>query len=315
MSEIPFVNALGDEIERSAAERIASRRRRIRRRITLGALGFAIAATGVAAASGVLWNSPVQLATTSVSCYSRANLENADITVLTPGDETPIAACRRVLGDGPLVACADAQVLVLPGGPDTCTRLGLAPVPAGYAPAREQFNRLADRIMALERTQDCWRPEELAARVQDLLDRSTAWRGWKTEVNRNFVEGPCGTVSYAGGDGSRSLEGTFEPTKRIVSVTLTTSRSTFALLIAPDSPGNRLLDASGERCYTVAQLEDLARARLAAAQRPITFEIVARKPGVEITDARQARLDEGCAVITQTRPTKDDRGIAVEIWK
>jgi hypothetical protein len=313
MSEIPFVKALGDEIERSAAERIASRRRRIRRRITLGALGFAVAATGVAAASGVLWNSPTQLATTSVSCYDTTDLQHG-ATVINAGDQAPIEACRRVLGDGPLVACADAQVVVLPGGPGTCRRLGLAEVPAGYAPARAQFNELARQIMALERTQDCWDPAALAARVQDLLDRSSAWRGWKTEVNRNFDGGPCGSVSYMGGDGSRSIEGTLDTTRRVIAVTLSSSRSTYALLIAPDSLGNRLLDASGERCYTVPELEDLARERLAPARRPISFELVEPKPGVEITDSRQARLDEGCAVVTQTRPVDDDRAIVVEVW-
>jgi hypothetical protein len=314
MSEIPFVKALGDEIERSAAERIATRGRRIRRRITFGAIGFAIAATGVAAASGVLWSSPEQLASTSVGCYEKADPEHSGVSVVNPGEQTPVQACRRFLGDGPLVACADAQVVVLPGGPGTCKRLGLAPVPAGYEPAREQFNRLAGQIMALERARDCWPPEELAARVQDLLDRSPAWHGWKAEVNRNFVEGPCGTVSYANGDGSRSVEGAVFAPKHTVEVTLATSRSTYALLIAADSPGNRLLDASGERCYTVPELEVLARDRLAAAHRPISLETVAPKPGVEITDARQARLDEGCAVITQVRPTKDDRAIVVEVW-
>jgi hypothetical protein len=313
VSEIPFVNALGDAIERTAAERVATRRRRIRRRLTVGVLGFAVAASGVAAASGVLWNSPAQLASSSISCYSRADLEHSDVSVLTPGDETPIAACRRVLGAGPLVACADAQVIVLPGRAGTCERLGLADVPAGYAPARAQFNRLARQIMALEDTRDCWAPDALTARVQDVLDRSPAWRGWKAQISRNFVEGPCGAVTYYGGDGSRSLEGTMDVSKRVLLVSLVVSHSTYRLLIAPDSAGNRLLDASGERCYTVAGLQDLARERLAAARRPISFETVALKPGVELTDARQARLDAGCAVIAQTRPTKDDRGIVVEI--
>jgi hypothetical protein len=63
MSEIPFVDALGAELERKAAARIAGRRGRIRRRIVIGGLSFAIAATGVAAASGV-FGTPEELATT-----------------------------------------------------------------------------------------------------------------------------------------------------------------------------------------------------------------------------------------------------------
>lgn len=76
MSEIPFVNRLGDEIERA----IAARRGRIRRRIVIGSLGFAIAATGVAAASGV-FSSPEQLASTGVACADRASLDSG-FTVL-----------------------------------------------------------------------------------------------------------------------------------------------------------------------------------------------------------------------------------------
>ena len=49
MSEIPFVNALGDAIEHA----VSRRRSRLRRRIAFGAVAFAVAASGVAAASGV----------------------------------------------------------------------------------------------------------------------------------------------------------------------------------------------------------------------------------------------------------------------
>ena len=97
MSEIPFVNALGDAIERSAATSIAGRRRRIRRRLTGGVLAFAVAATGVAAASGVFESgTPEQLATTSIGCYSRADLKNVDVSVIgvdTPDPSRPAAAC------------------------------------------------------------------------------------------------------------------------------------------------------------------------------------------------------------------------------
>ena len=82
MSEIPFVKALGDEIERAAgspaaaaASAAASRSARSR---------FAIAATGVAAASGVFSSgTPEQLATTGIGCYDSADLEHSDVSVLS----------------------------------------------------------------------------------------------------------------------------------------------------------------------------------------------------------------------------------------
>ena len=111
MSEIPFVKALGDEIERAAKRR----RGRVRRRIAFGAVAFAIAATGVAAASGVFTSAPPdQLATTGISCYTKADLEHSDVSVLSTSTAPPIAACRRELHtDGPLVACAGPAVMVL----------------------------------------------------------------------------------------------------------------------------------------------------------------------------------------------------------
>jgi len=57
MSEIKFLKALGDEVERAAAARIAGRRGRIRRRLAIGGLGFAIAVGGAAAAPAIFQRS------------------------------------------------------------------------------------------------------------------------------------------------------------------------------------------------------------------------------------------------------------------
>ena len=69
MNEIPFVNALGDAIEHSAATRIAGRRGRIRRRI-----GSARRArdrrSGVAAASGVFTAGSPGARHVDIGCYS-----------------------------------------------------------------------------------------------------------------------------------------------------------------------------------------------------------------------------------------------------
>ena len=113
---IPFVQALGDELERA----IAARRRRVRRRIAFGAVSFAVLASGVAAASGVFSASPDQLATSGIGCYSKADLEHADVTVLSVNASDPVEACRSSAGlRGPAVACAGPAVIVLPGRPGT----------------------------------------------------------------------------------------------------------------------------------------------------------------------------------------------------
>ena len=163
MSEIPFVKALGDEIERAAKRR----RGRVRRRIAFGAVAFAIAATGVAAASGVFTSAPPdQLATTGISCYTgrpRAlrrvrSLHQHGVADrgLPPGDAHRGTArrLRRSRRDG------------LPGPAGTCEKLGLQPLPAEYAAARKRVGRLARRLEAIEASDDCWDPRGSPRRVQ-----------------------------------------------------------------------------------------------------------------------------------------------------
>jgi len=77
--------------------------------------------------------------------------------------------------------------------------------------------------MAIERSADCWDADELAARVQTLLDAAPGWRGWRTKVLDD--EGPCGTVSGITGTGTRSITGTFDPQHKLVLVSHSPPRS------------------------------------------------------------------------------------------
>jgi hypothetical protein len=302
MSEIPFVNALGDAIEHA----VSRRRSRARRRIALGAIAFAVAASGVAAAAGVFESAPPeQLATTGIACYSQADLEHSDVAVLSTGEASPVDTCRRVLHtDGPLVACAGPAVMVLPGPPGTCARLGLRPLPLAYTSARERVTRLAHRLAAIETSADCWDPEALAARVRTLLGRSGGWRGWTVRVQRDMAEGPCGTVSRPGGDGSWSVDGALDTQDRVVLVTLLAARSTLDRVAAAGD----LAGASADRCLDVAGAEALARRRLGDG---VAFRV--RHFEGESVEPLQSRRDEGCAVIGGYGPRSDGYGIEVEI--
>jgi hypothetical protein len=307
MSEIPFVNRLGDAIEQAAARR----RRPIRRRLTIGAIGIAIAASGVAAASGV-FSSAEQLAAGPVGCYDRPSF-NANTSVLSTGEESPIDTCRRVLHtDGPLVACmADHHVAVFPGGADVCDRLGLAPLPAGYGPARAKVNAFARDVQALETSADCIPPRELARRVQALLDRTPGWDGWGTWLRLDVEDGPCGSVSGMGGDGSRSIEGSLDADGHRVMVFGGAARSTTDLLYGRDSLAAQIEDASGERCYTTAGLEALARQRLSGTGRAVSFRT--GEISGEPIGPRAQRMREGCAIVYGVGPAADGYGIVVEI--
>ena len=310
MSEIKFVNALGDEVEKAAAARIAGRRDRIRRRIVIGGLGFAIAATGVAGASGV-FSTPEQLAGNAVGCYERADFEDSDVSVLSTGQDTPIEACRRELGiKGPLVACAGEAVLVFPGGPGTCERLGFEPLPPEYTGARARVLALQRELAALESAADCVPLREFAAQAQRVLDR-LRWTGWRVDVREDLGEGPCGSALGYGGDGSRAIEGSLTEQHRLI-VTPGPRRSTLDLL---DRHSVRLMDATGERCYDLEGIEQLVRDRLPVSGRTLSFTTSSRPSGTGLVGERGERLDEGCAVIVGLMPTPDDRGIVVEIWE
>jgi hypothetical protein len=303
VSEIPFVNALGDEIERAAARR----RGRIRRRLAIGTIGIAIAATGVAAASGV-FSSPEQLAGTSVACYDHASL-NGNVAVLSTGERTPIETCRHVLNTyAPLIACAGETVAVFPGGKGTCEKLGLRALPAQYATARARVNAFARDIEALEQSADCIPPRELAGRVQALLDRS-GWTGWHTWLRLDIEDGPCGTVSSQGGDGRRTIEGSLDTDGHRVMVVGEAARSTMDLLYSgAGGLAPRLEDASGERCYTPSGLEAMARERTDRHLRFTTGTATG-----ELMGRRGQRLREGCAVIIDVVPARDGYGIVVTI--
>jgi len=307
MSEIPFVNALGDAIEHA----VSRRRSRLRRRIAFGAVAFAVAASGVAAASGVFESAPPdQLATTSIGCYTRADLKHSDVAVIGVDAPDPVAACRSILKvTGPMVACAGPQVMVLPGGPGTCEKLGLRPLPPEFGAARAKVLRLDRKITAIELTNDCWRPAALAARVQKLLDGMPAWHGYRTRVLTSMREGPCGSVTHPDGMGDRSIDGMIDTQKREVIVTMGASRSTNDLLDSPATTA--LVQASTARCYDDAGAEALARERLESPQHPVTveFEHFAGKS----VEPLQSRIDDGCSVIAGFGTVGDANGIRVVI--
>jgi hypothetical protein len=217
MSEIRYVERLGDAIEVAAARRLAARRHRIRR-LAAAFAGVALVGTGVATATSLLGGSE-RLAAGAVACYETQSLDGGAV-VIAPDARSPVAACAAEAGaSGPHVACAQGDaVAVVPGrGRSACTRLGLTALPAGYASARERMVALSHDVRALESSADCVAPEELARQVQALLDRS-GWAGWRTWMRLDVEDGPCGYVAGLDGDGSRSIEPSLDVEGRRVMV-------------------------------------------------------------------------------------------------
>ena len=98
----------------------------------------------------------------------------------------------------------------------------------------------------------------------------------------------------------------------MIVITQTAARSTLELL-TPDRRRPTLTDASVDRCYDRAGVEALARDRLAASGRTVTFT-VAHLDGGTVASAARTRIDEGCAVIVGFGPADDGYGIEVAIW-
>ena len=170
---------------------------------------------------------------------------------------------------------------------------------------------LERELTAVEKSADCVPLDEFADRAQRVLDR-LGWTGWSVQVRDDLGSGPCGSALGYNGDGSSSIEGSLLADEHKLIVTPGPRRSTLDLL---DRQGVRLMDASGERCYSVDGIERLVRDRLPAGGRTLSFTTSTRPAGTGIVGARGDRLDEGCAIIVGFMPAPDDRGIVVEIWE
>lgn len=280
MSEIPFVQRLGDALEEAIAPPERARRRRRRRFGGLAVAVFLLGAGGVTIAE--ILDDPEKLATGSVACYSEPRLEPDEISVQSVGGRSPTAACAEILRtDGPLVACVHHDFVAVFPGRDTCERLGLRPLPEGYEDAREKVARLRREVARLTGAADCVPPRTLTRQVQRVLDRS-GWEGWHAAVG--FGEGPCGTVSGLDED------------RRRVDIARGAPRSLERHVLARDES---LIAASGRRCFTVASLKRRVRRELAPVDRPVAFRLeVGPLPEYQDLDptARNRRFEQGCAV-------------------
>jgi hypothetical protein len=321
MSEIPFVNQLGDAIETAIAAPQPARRGLFGRRRRLGVLALAVllaGATGVTVAKMVI--SSDELAAGTVACYERANLSGG-VTVLGTVTGDPATECASAWSSSPappLVACAkEAIVAVIPGhGPNACARAGLEPLPANFARSRAKVARLERDVAALEAAADCIPAATLAQRGDALLARS-GWVGWRAVV-AGEEDGPCGHILTPGGDGRLSLSGVMDADRHEMRVYHGLPRSLDRLLYSEHSLSVRVMDASGERCYTVAELEDLVRRELAVTKRPVGFQLGRKPAETGVMDPRGDRYAEGCAIVVDTRPVYPDGGgigLEVEIWR
>jgi hypothetical protein len=89
------------------------------------------------------------------------------------------------------------------------------------------------------------------------------------------------------------------------------------MLYDTGSPGSRLFDESGERCFTMAGLEAHVREALAPAGVPIRFKRGSMPPDTGVERPRGTRYAEGCAIFIGAAPVFPDgrTEILAELWQ
>ncbi|HEV2815426.1 MAG TPA: hypothetical protein VGW10_19370 [Solirubrobacteraceae bacterium] len=312
MSEIPFVDRLGDAIEGAISAPQRVKRRRRRRFGGLAVAVFLLGAGGVTIAE--ILDAPEKLATGQVACYSEPKLEPTVISVQSADGRSPTALCEDVLQmhGTALVACVHHDFVAVFPGRDTCARLGLRPLPGGYDAATAKVARLSRALLAVERSADCIAPRTLVRRAQTVLD-ARGWMGWKA-VRGGGDGGPCGWIHQLGGGGEPYLDG-LRPRERELVVTSGPPHSLADLLYGEGSRGNRMVDATGRRCLTVAGVR--AAARAAFPRHPVSVRVSGPlAEGTSIEAPRGTRYYEGCAIAAGVGPDYDAGariGIEVEV--
>jgi hypothetical protein len=341
MSQIPFVNHLGDAIEaaisRDAARssltgaprlgvsrgrwlsRIAVVRRHQRASILLAAL--VIAGGTVALAQSL--QSSTALVTGGIVCYGGTGTGAVQMYAnVEASGRSPVAACADVFRtDGPaalarpgvkLRACADPHgyvaVFVSNRAADQCQAEQMSPLPArSYAAVQVSVDRVVRALTLLGASRRCIAPTVLVGDVGRVLDRF-GWRDWHAQLQKQGGEaGECGTF-LATGTSFSDPTASLDSSRRVVWI----SAGPLPSLLALSGPLDwELLRASGERCYTPASARALVRNALAPSRVDVKFSLTQEPKGGGWAYAQQA-YDRGCTIVVSIAPAPYGR--IVDAW-
>ena len=305
MSEIPFVNQLGDALDAAIAKPAPARRglRRLGRRRYLAVALAALAVTGGSAAVAELFTDPVEIGFGAVGCFEEPST-GGNVAVISDPTRSPVKTCAAAMSiqgfaESELIAChweGHGIVVVPHEGGRSCAAHDLAPVPPGYTAARRRAVRLETDVKAYERDAGCLPPAEFAQGLTRKL-RASGWTSWAAVVRGG--EGPCGRVSMATGS---ELLGSIGPSvdarARTIAVAASPPLELQELVFGEGAPGLEPYETSGARCFTAAALERQVREIFEPAGVPIRFTVHPLEPGVGIADetGRAERYAQGCTV-------------------
>jgi hypothetical protein len=320
MSQIPYVNSLGDALDAAIARqpaRAPRMRRGLGRRRWLAVALAALAVGGGGAAVAALFTDPVEVGFGQVGCYERTE-PSGNVAIIGDPNRSPAELCASSLPSlgfaaGDLIACewhGHGIVVVVRGDRGGCAARNLAPLPSSYAAARRRAARLQAVAVSFERRVGCLPPREFARRLTAEL-QAGAWAGWRAVAGGGA--GPCGRVSAPSG---AALLGGIAPavdaTRRTIAVKGRAPLDVELVIAGPGSPGLRLFESTGERCFTLPALEEHVRAALAPAGVPIRFRYGSLPPDTGIEPPRGDRYDEGCAIFVGAGPVFDGGRTSIE---
>jgi hypothetical protein len=327
MSEIPFVHALGDTLERAITQDLARPTPARRLRLPRGRGRLLIALAVLALAGGAVaatLQSSTRLAAGAVNCSYGTSDTSPGVEGVPLSGLSPVAACRQEYRrSGPaalarpgvtFVACQQAgfyvDVMVADGRPGQCGRLGLSPLPATYAAAVSRVNALEQALAALQRGRDCIAPTVLVKEVRGVLAR-LGFSGWRPELNHPpafSAGGPCG--QFPGTDTQPSDPYlALNPTLKTVMIGSGPALSTDRLI---DAVEPMLITDSGSHCLSLASARTVTRRLLAPGRFSARFAVTAELAGEQFNPARQTRYDHGCAVIVDFAPAPSGR--IMDVW-
>lgn len=321
MSEIPFVNRLGDAIDAAIVRETAARADdratsrswfpglgAVRSRRGAAVVLAVLAIGGGAAALAQTLQSPTALVAGGIACYAGTGTgaPSAYFDIEANG-RSPQTACAQVFRtDGParlglpgvtLVPCADPHgyvaVFQSTGAAGQCHSQGMSALaPRPYAAAEVRVDRLVDALARIGASRPCIAPSTLVRDVQAELDRR-GWSGWRARLQEQPAgQGACGMFQATGSSASDPTA-SLDAGHRVVWVVSGPIPSLVALTGPLDL---KLLQASGRGCYTPAGARGLVRKALASANVEIRFLLTREPPDGQMAYAQRA-YDRGCTIV------------------
>jgi hypothetical protein len=329
MSEITFVNQLGDAIERAASASAArAPRRRLGPRRWRVALVLVALTTGGGATAATLLSSPspTTLAASSITCYGSTTLGDNMYADVEANGRTPVQACRDLFAqDGPaalgapgakLLACVkpDLGVVVLAsdGDPRQCSADGMLPLAGtSYAVAQSSVDALVGGLTALGANRACVPTQSLIAQVDGVLER-LGWRGWRAQLQTLGGQSSSGACGLFLGTGASFSDPTasLDPQRQVVWVTGGPDPTVLALTGPLDT---RLMQATGRECYTTASAKTLILGALSYAGVAVSFDLTQEPTGLQSGYA-QSSYDNGCTIVGTLQAAPVGRAIDVVLY-